>query len=258
MKKRIKNLIKKTVRPFFSALGYELKGSSAVSEFDKNTLLSTLFTNFKTMGFVPKHIIDVGANHGTWTRTTLTHFPDAHYTLLEPQGWLQSSFQDLLDHYPKLSFHAVGAGKTSGSFQFTIVDRDDSCSFRFTEAEAKAKGYQQVTVPIVTLDELVATRTSPFPDLVKIDAEGLDLAVLEGASTLFGTTEVFLVEAGVVNSLFENSILKMLQFMDSKGYRLFEITDLNRPFSPSVLWLVELAFIKKNGLLDTYPLNTSL
>ena len=44
---------------------------------------------------------------------------------------------------PKIKFHAVGAGAEEGSFKFTIVDRDDSCSFRYTEEEAAAKGYNK-------------------------------------------------------------------------------------------------------------------
>jgi hypothetical protein len=36
-----------------------------------------------------------------------------------------------------------------------------------------------------------------------------------------------------------------------KGYRLFDISDLNRPFQPRVLWLVELVFIKNNGIIDS-------
>ncbi len=55
----------------------------------KNYLLNTLFTNLKAAGFSPKHIVDVGANHGTWTREALKHFPDAYYTLIEPQNWLK-------------------------------------------------------------------------------------------------------------------------------------------------------------------------
>jgi hypothetical protein len=31
-----------------------------VSDFDKNNLLSILFNNLKSMGFIPKHIVDVG------------------------------------------------------------------------------------------------------------------------------------------------------------------------------------------------------
>jgi hypothetical protein len=63
-----------------------------VSDFDKNNLLSILFNNLKSMGFIPKHIVD-GANHGTWTREVITHFPDAYYTLLEPQNWLKNLFR---------------------------------------------------------------------------------------------------------------------------------------------------------------------
>ena len=38
--------------------------------------------------------------------------------------------------------------------------------------------------------------------------------------------------------------------MDENNYRLFEITDLNRPFQPKVLWLVELVFVLKDGYID--------
>ena len=46
---------------------------------------------------------------------------------------------DILESNKKVTFHAFGAGETEGSFQFTIHDRDDSCSFKYTEEEAKAK-----------------------------------------------------------------------------------------------------------------------
>jgi hypothetical protein len=35
----------------------------------------------------------------------------------------------------------------------------------------------------------------------KIDAEGLDLEVLKGASNYFGKTEIFMVEAGVYHRI---------------------------------------------------------
>jgi FkbM family methyltransferase len=257
MKKKIKKIVHFFLDPIVTRLGYmkSVDISTKGSEFDKNNLLEIFFLNLKKMGFDPKHIIDVGANHGTWTRETLKYFPNAYYTLLEPQEWLKTSLKDLLDTNDKISFNAVGAGAQSGSFNFTIVDRDDSCSFRYTEEEAKEKGYKQVVIPIVTLNDLVKDSNLPIPDIVKIDAEGLDIDVLEGANSLFGITEIFMVEVGVFNKVFDNSFLKMINFMDEKGYRLFEITDLNRPFQPQVLWLVELAFIKKGGIIDKYTIN---
>ncbi|HEY9167872.1 MAG TPA: FkbM family methyltransferase [Lutibacter sp.] len=203
------------------------------------------------MGFYPNHIVDVGANHGTWTREALKYFPDAHYTILEPQEWLKASFQDILDTNHKVQFYPVGAGAKEGSFQFTIVDRDDSCSFRYTQEEAKTAGFKQIEIPVVTLNGLLANSKLPIPDIIKIDAEGLDHEVLKGASNFFGKTEIFMVEAGVVNKTFDNSFLKVINFMDENGYRLFEITDLNRPMPLSLLWLVELVFVKKDGFIDS-------
>lgn len=258
MKKIIKKIAIKLIHPIATRLGYN-RGQKAVqitNAFEKNSLLAIFFENIKQMGFIPKHIVDVGANHGTWTRETLRYFPDANYTLIEPQKWLQPSLQDILDSNSKVSFNAVGAGSQSGSFMFTIVNRDDSCSFRYTEEEAKAAGYKQVEIPIVTLNEMVAKNTNlPFPDLVKIDAEGLDIDVLEGASDLMGKTEIFLVEAALFCKEFDNNLLKIVDYMDKKGYFLFEITDLNRPFQPQVLWLVELAFVRKGGIIDNYKIN---
>lgn len=251
LKRKAKHTCVKIAEPIFNILGFARKNKSNPGHYSKNYLLDTCFHNLKSMGFSPKHIVDVGANHGTWTRETLRHFPDSYYTLIEPQKWLQSSFQDLLDAYPKITFIPAGAGAKAGSFKFTIVDRDDSCSFRYTQEEAAARGYKQLDIPVIPLNDLAGIIDRPFPDLVKIDAEGLDLEVLKGAESLFGKTEVFMVEAGVFMKKFENSIINVINFMDKNGYRLFDITDLNRPFTPAVLWLVELAFVKKNGMIDS-------
>lgn len=238
----------KVMETLFLKLGYK---RNKQSKNDKDDLLLNFYKTLKDFNFQPKHIVDIGANHGTWTREALQHFPNAYYTLLEPQSWLKDSMLDLLEKNNKIHFHPVGAGEKQGSFNFTIVDRDDSCSFRYTKEEAEKAGFKQIEIPVVTLNDLLANSELPVPDIIKIDAEGLDIEVLKGASNYLGKTEVFMVEAGVVNKQFSNSFLKLINFMDENNYRLFEITDLNRPFSPSVLWLVELVFVKKNGYLDS-------
>ncbi len=249
MKSKIKKLIISILSPLAKRLGYEFKKTDlAELSYEKNNLLFIFYNILKQIGFEPKHIVDVGANHGTWTRETLKYFPDAYYTLLEPQHWLKSSIEDILKTNPKVKFNAVGAGATQGTFNFTIVNRDDSCSFRYTEAEANAEGFEQIKLPVVTLNDLLSESDLPTPDIIKIDAEGLDIEVLEGASNYWGKTEIFMVEVGIVNKLFDNSFLKMINYMDKHGYTLFEITDINRPFVPAVLWLAELVFIKETEL----------
>jgi hypothetical protein len=53
-----------------------------------------------------------------------------------------------------------------------------------------------------------------------------------------------------MNPVFENTVMTVVNAMDAYGYKLFDITDLNRPFANNVLWLVELMFVLKGGELD--------
>lgn len=248
----VKKHLRKTLDAILEPLGYR-RISPKKPALKETSLLAIFFGTISQMGFEPKHIIDIGANRGNWTRQTLNYYPNAFYTLLEPQADLYPAFQDILDSNPNVRVQTKGAGSETGSFMFTLVNRDDSCSFRYTKEEADKAGFKQIEIPVVTLNELVdSLKHLPFPDIVKIDAEGMDLEVLKGASTLFGKTEVFLVEASVNSKLFDNTFLDMINFMAKQGYVLFDITDLNRPFEPNILWLVELAFIKKGGVLDGY------
>ncbi len=253
MKKLIRKVLVKAFNPLAVRLGYNSYYSPklAAPEPDKGFLLKNFYGILKSSGFNAKHIVDIGANHGTWTREALLYFPEAHYTLLEPQYWLKDSIKDLLDSNHRIKFHGVGAGKTNGTFKFTVASRDDSSSFAYSAEDAQKEGLKQIDIPVVTLNTLLENSEIPLPDIIKIDAEGLDIEVLSGASNFFGKTEIFLVEASVVCKGFNNTVQNMINFMDERGYNLFEITDLNRPFEPRVLWLVELAFVRKGGILDT-------
>jgi hypothetical protein len=53
--------------------------------------------------------------------------------------------------------------------------------------------------------------------MAKIDAEGSDLKVLRGASSLLGKTDVLIAEAEVCGN-YENSVAEVIQFMANAGY----------------------------------------
>jgi FkbM family methyltransferase len=209
-----------------------------------------LFSPLKQSGFSPRNIFDVGANHGNFTRAAVEFFPEARYTLIEPQDYLKKHIQDLLDRGYKIRWINAGAGDKSGAMPMSVSYRDDSTTFVITDRHGQATGSEQTMVPVKTLNEIVSSSDAPAPEMVKIDAEGFDLRVLAGASNLLGKTDVFLVEA-VVCGNFENSVAEVLKFMAGAGYRLIDITDLNRSPKHGVLWLCELAFLREgSGLLE--------
>jgi len=212
--------------------------------------LDPFFSLLKRHGFNPKHIIDVGANRGNWTRTAIKYFPEARYTLVEPQDHLKIHIHDLLASNDKIQWINAGAGDKSGSMPMSIASRDDSSTFILTDRHGQPTGSQRTTIPVKTLNEIVSSSSAGPPEMVKIDAEGFDLKVLAGASDLLGKTDIFLVEA-VVCGNYENSAAEVVRFMANAGYRLMDITDLNRSPKHGVLWLCELAFLRiESGLLD--------
>jgi FkbM family methyltransferase len=186
-----------------------------------------------------------------WTREALKFFPDSYYTLLEPQKSLEISMKDLLVN-SKVKFNAIGAGSQSGVMKLTIGISDCESTFRYDENDAVKMGLTQIDVPVVTLNKFLGEMDLPIPDVIKIDAEGFDLEVLKGSSDFMGKTEIFMVEVGVAIESIDNSFLKTINFMDGKGYKLFEITHLNRWGLYGVLGLVELCFIRKNGFIDSH------
>ncbi len=250
MKQYSKSFLERLFSAIANKMGYVKISYNNTELYSKNNLLHNFYAILNQINFIPKHIVDVGANHGSWTRETLKYFPDAYYTLLEPQNKLQASINDILQKNTKVKFHAVGAGDQPGCFMFTIVDRDDSCSFIYSEEQARMQGFTQIEIPVVTLNDFLPGTNLPIPEIIKIDAEGLDLKVLSGANNFFGITEIFMVEAAVMNKTIDNSVLIIMTFMDRHGYRLFDFTDLNRTSKHSALWLVELVFIKKEGIID--------
>jgi FkbM family methyltransferase len=216
-----------------------------------NFRLPLLFSILKGRNFSPKHIVDVGANHGAWTRRALNYFPEAYYTLIEPQDYLKKHVQDLLARGDgKIRWIGAGASDSSGVLPFSILShRDDSGSFTYASEAAAAHGMQQMEVPVVTLNEIVRTSSAPFPEMVKIDAEGFDLKVIAGASELIGRTDIFFLETAIWPQGFQNTLAKTIATMSQAGYHVIDITDLNYSPRDGVLWLCELAFLRNESPL---------
>ena len=174
---------------------------------------------------------------------------------MEPQDDLKAHVQDLLggdllDGGRKIQWINCGASDRAGTLAFTMTGSDGSCSFAYSAEEARALGFEQRAVPVRTVNEIVALVGAGLPEMVKIDAEGLDLKVLEGASELLGKTDIFLVEVVLRGGRgYENTVADVMKFMTNAGYWLMEITDLNRSPKYGVLWLCELAFLRNGSTL---------
>ena len=234
----MKALVQSLLRPF--GLRLARLESAPARDFGTDVLISVL----KRFGFSPRHVVDVGANHGNWTRAALQFFPEAKYTLLEPQDELKVHIQDLQMAGHKIQWINAGASDKSETLPFHLSHRDDSSTF----VEGEESSLETIPMQVFSLDDVLLKYELPVPEMVKIDAEGFDLKVLQGAKTLLGNTEVFLLEAAVLCP-YENSVAAAVQFMTEHDYHLIDITEINRSPKHNVLWLTELAFLRNGSPL---------
>jgi FkbM family methyltransferase len=214
------------------------------------TPLENCFDALVRLGFTPQCLVDVGANHGSWTRTALRFFPEMEVLMIEPQEWLRNDVADLIETNPRLRWVTAGASNKDDTLLLTITPRDDSCNFLLSAKSAAKQGLRQIEVPVTTVYSLVQKFRMLSPDIIKIDAEGLDLEVLEGCGPFLGTSDLFFVEVSMLQNVRENSFMTVFGFMKNHGYALFDVTDLNRSPKCGALCLMELAFVREGSDLQ--------
>ena len=224
---------------------------SHLSKFPKGNLVAT-FRNLKKRGFTPTHIVDVGANKGRWSRDARLVYPECEFTLIEPQREMAKYLDKFCEGTENCRWIEAGAGAESGELTFTVCPDTVSSSFAVSEAEAKENGFERRTVPVVTLDEILADQIAAdkAPEIVKIDAEGFEFQVLQGATQLIGKSELIFLEAHMISDEDDTSgFIKLTQQMDELGYAPYDFTWFGKRPMDNAVMLCEVAFARKDGVL---------
>ena len=123
------------------------------------------------------HFVDVGANVGIFSTLVGTRIPGVRITAVEPFPPVR---EDLVANLAlnDLTITVVDAAVSdvAGEATFEVLDRDV-----LNRLAPEGGGGTGITVPVTTLDELVG---GDPPALVKIDVEGSELLVMQGARRL--------------------------------------------------------------------------
>jgi hypothetical protein len=102
----------------------------------------------------------------------------------------------------------------------------------------------------VTIDGVLEGDVENVPEIAKLDVQGYELEVLRGAETLFGKTELFILEVSLFK--FADNVPpahEVVGFMAERGYWVYDLCGfLRRPFD-GALGQVDLAFARERGRL---------
>lgn len=206
--------------------------------------------DIQARGFNPQGIIDVGANRGNWTRMAKSVFPHARVLMIEPQEEMRHSLEELRRSFNSVEYVQAGAGRESGELVQTIWEDLAGSSFLPEVCDDKLADGTQRKTPIVTIDDLLNERESFVPDLVKLDIQGFELEALRGATSTFGTTQVFILETSLYHFMKGMpTTADCINFMAERGYELYDVTEFLRRPLDGALGQIDLAFALRGGAL---------
>jgi FkbM family methyltransferase len=239
------NPLKEVIRRGLAIAGYRITRMRPANRFQ--AMQDTLSILHKA-GFVPRVVVDAGANVGAWTAICCSIFPGAIYHLIEPQADYERVLRSLVAELPGSEFHPVAVTEP-GVRSVRMLGTGSSGAWVAMEGES---ANDAIVYPATTLDEILASRVS-IEDraLLKLDLECHELPALLGASRLLSVVEVVLVEVEFysVNDHNRPTFSDVFEFFRENGFELYDIASLSHRARDMRLCMGDVVFVRRNSSL---------
>ena len=178
--------------------------------------------------FINKHaphskvVFDVGAHIGSWAEHALSANPKAQIHCFEP---MKKNFGKLIDQ-PFANQLVCNHFGLSNQIQDLVLFKNSMSLYQREVLDAHSDTHQHSElIQLSTLDDYCKNNKIRQIDLLKIDVEGHDFAVLEGGKEMIDDERILRIqfEYGPFN-IYSKTLLKdFFTFFDNRPYALFLI-----------------------------------
>ena len=245
----MKNIIQK----FLNFFGYKIKKFKKNLDFDY--IYKKLFKNDKQVV-----IFDVGANKGQSIERFLKIF--GNKSLIHAFEPIEEEYINLKKKYsnlPNIILNNFALGAVNENKDFYITVRSGSSSFnklhdtewlrqRSKECKVDSKNFVKKTdtVKIKTLDLYCIEKSIISIDILKIDTQGYEDQVLQGARDILNKQIINVIECEI---MFDDVYDKRLSFIDIEKYlipnfRLSGLKTINKNLFEGINFFVDALYIK--------------
>jgi FkbM family methyltransferase len=148
----------------------------------------------KARGITPRIIMDIGANRGQTSKRLARGFPQAEVHCYEPTPASCEVLKRNLEKFPHAKAHALAFGPEKKMARFFLRAHHETNSFlQLEEPEAGSSPDSFIDVEMQCLDDYVPRQGWSDVHVLKINAEGYDLAILKGGSKLLKEGKIHLI-----------------------------------------------------------------
>ena len=186
-----------------------------------------VFSLLANTGFRPGTVYDIGAANGTWATLISNVFPDASFHMFEPLAEVLPAFaRDLkwqMETHPGFRLHAVALGSANKKVKMRL--HRDAYSSTTLDMGSHPDYQESCEVTQYRLDDYAQTFRLPLPDILKLDAQGSERAILSEASACLAHATIVFAETWFCRGYGpETPLLSELQgLLDRADYELVEL-----------------------------------
>lgn len=181
------------------------------------------------LGFINNNqavsLIDVGANHGEFSLDFHHFYPKNNFIYcFEPNPSLNRQLTETLKHLPNLKVFSFGLGDQASTWNLQVPDGADGLGSFLTYNESANDQYaasspETYPVEVKRLDDVIMEIQGTV--VVKIDTQGFETKVLEGARRTLEKSDAVLLEcsfAAMHNESEEGSFVPCAKILYELGF----------------------------------------
>ena len=205
---------------------------------------SAAVSMLKNRGFVPTTVIDCGAGVGDWTKAVQRVLPAARFLMIDPLDNNRARLENM--ESPTVDYEKVllGAGEEEIDF---FQHGFQSSIYPNTNGDPWGEPTKINTKP---LDKLTDYLEGPI--LLKMDVQGSELNVLQGAARTLERVEVIMLELTLFPFMEGMpTIVDVMNYMDYIGFMVYEFIHAHkRPIDGRVGQYDVIYISKQNSLVS--------
>ena len=223
--------------------------------FQRHCRLSKILTNNHM------HVFDVGANIGQSISRYRDNFPNCFITSFEPNPEIFSLLEKNWGDVSGITLNPIALSNNIGHASFYATRVSEASSLlapteRLIKLSSEHKyDYQTINVPTVTLDHYCQEKNINKIDVLKLDVQGFELSVLQGAETLLQEGKVTMIYSEVTFAetyMNQTRFIDLVSYLNKFNYEIWDIGSFLYTRSDR-LWAANLTFLHTSaaGLIET-------